>query len=79
MATRIEEFDGDGADQLFDAGAAAKGEFRCATCGYGVTIHDRLPTCPMCRATVWEPTAWRPFTRSGLVGSERSRASRVSS
>jgi hypothetical protein len=36
------------------AGAAAKGEFRCAGCGYGVTVFRRLPRCPMCGAESWE-------------------------
>ena len=43
------------------AGAPAKGQYRCASCGYGVTVHDELPTCPMCAGTAWEQSAWTPF------------------
>ena len=48
---------------LLKTGAVAKGEFRCAECGYGVAIHETLPVCPMCRGRSWEPDEWRPFTR----------------
>ena len=51
------------------AGSRAKGEFRCAGCGYGVTVHKVLPDCPMCRGTTWERVPWRPFSRSYPVGS----------
>jgi hypothetical protein len=43
------------------AGTQAKGQFRCAECAYGITIHTELPICPMCSGTVWEPCAWSPF------------------
>jgi len=36
------------------AGTAARGEFRCADCGYGVTIRRALPACPMCRGEDWD-------------------------
>jgi rubrerythrin len=37
------------------AGAAAKGEYRCTGCGYGVTVYSRLPRCPMCGTEdAWE-------------------------
>jgi len=44
---------------MLHAGQAARGEFRCADCGYGVTIRRALPACPMCRGEDWEawPTA----------------------
>jgi hypothetical protein len=45
-------------------GAAAKGEFHCSECGYGVTIVRVLPVCPMCQGTSWEQSAWSPFGRS---------------
>jgi rubredoxin len=48
------------------AGARAKGEFRCSGCGYGITVHRELPTCPMCRGTEWERVPWRPYSRSLL-------------
>ena len=45
--------------QLSAAGDHVKGDFRCADCGYGVTIRRALPACPMCRGEDWEawPTA----------------------
>jgi rubrerythrin len=50
------------------AGTRAKGEFRCAGCGYGVTVYRALPTCPMCQGASWERTPARspasPYTRS---------------
>jgi rubrerythrin len=46
------------------AGMQAAGEYHCAECGYGVTVHDALPQCPMCSGTSWEPHAWTPFTRA---------------
>jgi rubrerythrin len=39
---------------FFAAGNAATGEFFCSECGYGVTIQQRLPLCPMCGGTSWE-------------------------
>jgi Zn finger protein HypA/HybF involved in hydrogenase expression len=38
------------------AGQSARGDFRCADCGYGVTIRRVLPACPMCRGEDWD--AW---------------------
>lgn len=55
---------------FYPAGARAKGRFRCADCGYGVTIHDELPTCPMCMGTSWEPVEWArvsAFKRGSLL------------
>jgi hypothetical protein len=43
------------------AGQSARGDFRCADCGYGVTIRRTLPACPMCRGEDWD--AW-PSARS---------------
>ncbi len=37
------------------AGAPAKGDFYCSSCGYGVSVNASLPQCPMCAGTVWEP------------------------
>jgi hypothetical protein len=45
----------------FAAGAAARGEFHCSGCGYGVSVRRRLPTCPMCRGTGWYPAPGRPL------------------
>jgi hypothetical protein len=43
----------------FVAGAAARGEFRCAGCGYGIVVHRGLPVCPMCHAGDWHPWSSR--------------------
>jgi rubrerythrin len=48
------------------AGAAARGEYHCSSCGYGVTVHRTLPQCPMCSGNTWEPADWSPFTRARL-------------
>ena len=40
------------------AGHAARGDFRCQDCGYGVTIQRALPVCPMCRGEHWEAGRW---------------------
>ena len=45
-------------------GDAAKGEFRCAECGYGVAVVKTLPPCPMCGGGAWEQSTWSPFTRA---------------
>jgi rubrerythrin len=50
------------------AGARAKGEYRCAECGYGVTVYTELPRCPMCQADdAWVQLDWAPFTRTGAT------------
>jgi hypothetical protein len=46
------------------AGTNATGQFHCAACGYGVTIHAELPTCPMCGGDMWEEAAWSPLSRA---------------
>ena len=48
------------------AGAPGVGDYHCADCGYGVTVHAALPQCPMCTGTTWE-RAWSPFTRTPSV------------
>lgn len=45
------------------SGETAAGAFRCAECGYGVTVRRVLPLCPMCGGTAWQHSSWRPFTR----------------
>jgi rubrerythrin len=52
---------------FFAAGAAAPGEYRCASCGYGVTVQTTLPSCPMCAGTSWEQGMWMPFARRAQV------------
>jgi hypothetical protein len=49
---------------LFASGARATGQYSCATCGYGITLHSKLPRCPMCGGESWEQVAWSPFTRA---------------
>jgi rubrerythrin len=48
-------------------GTSAAGEYHCADCGYGVTVHGALPQCPMCSGTTWEPHPWSPFTRASRL------------
>jgi Zn finger protein HypA/HybF involved in hydrogenase expression len=48
-------------------GATARGEFRCAECGYGIVVHRALPACPMCHGG-----DWRPWSTHRLVKSESS-------
>jgi rubrerythrin len=40
------------------AGEQGVGEFRCAECGYGVTVWATLPRCPMCTGESWERSGW---------------------
>jgi len=47
--------------QFVPAGEHVKGEYRCAECGYGVTVYRELPRCPMCGNETWEQSAWSPF------------------
>jgi rubrerythrin len=39
------------------AGERAVGEYYCSECGYGVSVQQRLPRCPMCSGEMWEPAA----------------------
>jgi hypothetical protein len=45
------------------AGDQAFGEYRCAECGYGVTIRSTLPFCPMCGGGSWEASGRRELDR----------------
>lgn len=49
---------------FYAAGANGKGEYRCAECAYGVTVHRTLPVCPICSGSSWEQAAWSPFSRA---------------
>jgi rubrerythrin len=40
------------------AGVKVRGEFRCAGCGYGISISRELPRCPMCGTGSWEQLQW---------------------
>ena len=48
-------------------GTPAAGAYQCSECGYGVTVHDKLPRCPMCSGTTWEAQSWSPFTRAARL------------
>jgi len=56
---------------LFVSGTRATGQYRCATCGYGITLHSSLPSCPMCGGEAWEQAAWSPFARRLELASRR--------
>ena len=45
-------------------GDTTTGQFQCAGCGYGVSVRRRLPLCPMCGGTAWEPRPAAAFDRS---------------
>jgi len=38
------------------AGEKAMGDYHCSECGYGVSVQQRLPRCPMCHGGAWEPS-----------------------
>ncbi len=59
---RVEEY-----VEFFSAGAADPGEYRCASCGYGVTVQSTLPSCPMCAGTSWEQGMWFPVAHRARV------------
>jgi rubrerythrin len=48
------------AEVHLSAGEPAKGDFRCADCGYGIAAFHTLPSCPMCRGESWVASAWSP-------------------
>ena len=56
---------------LHSAGSPGAGQYRCATCGYGITVRAPLPVCPMCASRSWEAVPWTPFT--GRAGVRRLR------
>lgn len=56
----------DGYVQFWPAGEQVKGVFHCSACGYGVTIMQTLPRCPMCSGTSWERSSWSPFGKGVL-------------
>jgi hypothetical protein len=53
----------DGIPDFLVAGHLAAGEFRCADCGYGISVRRMLPQCPMCRGSQWEEPATSPYDR----------------
>jgi hypothetical protein len=50
--------------QLSAVGDHVKGEFRCADCGYAITVCKELPLCAMCGCESWQAGPWRPFARA---------------
>jgi rubrerythrin len=58
---RLEEASDERIPALLLAGAEVVGEYRCATCGYGVAVRRALPACPMCGGVTWEPSATSAF------------------
>lgn len=57
----------DGFVEFHASGTRARGPFRCADCGYGVSVEGRLPACPMCGGASWEPELRPSFGRAGEV------------
>jgi rubrerythrin len=55
--TQIDSLTSAGYVEFFSAGARAVGEYQCSECGYGVSVQQRLPRCPMCSGEAWEPVA----------------------
>lgn len=49
--------------EFVSTGTAVAGAYHCSACGYGVTVHTELPSCPMCSGTTWELHDWSPFTQ----------------
>ena len=64
----LETVDG-GADyvELVATGTSVKGEYHCAECGYGVTVHSALPVCPMCTGRSWAQSGWSPLGRAAAA------------
>jgi hypothetical protein len=50
--------------EFFRAGDRTAGAFECVGCGYGAVIRAELPTCPVCRGSLWERSLWTPFARA---------------
>jgi rubrerythrin len=56
----------------YSAPAAEPSDFRCAACGYGISVSGALPTCPMCQTTSWDKT----FKNTTIRSVEASRSLR---
>jgi rubrerythrin len=56
MLDEARKLDSTGADfvEFAATGAPAAGAFHCSGCGYGVSVQETLPRCPMCGGTTWE-------------------------
>lgn len=53
--------------EIHPSGSHAAGDFRCASCGYGIVFRGPLPHCPICRGSAWQESAWRPFSRGRTI------------
>jgi lipopolysaccharide biosynthesis regulator YciM len=54
-----------GHDGLVSAGMRGAGDYRCATCGYGIVTFALLPACPMCHGEAWQAIPHGPFSVRG--------------
>ena len=54
------ELDRDDYVAIMATGEQAAGEYHCSECGYGVSVQNVLPRCPMCGGTSWEQSSGRP-------------------
>ena len=63
--------EGDEIVALSTTGTPGVGQYRCAGCGYGITVRTDLPRCPMCGSASWEAVPWAPFGSRGAIGSVR--------
>ena len=61
--TRKDRADSGDFVEFVAAGTSVQGAYHCSSCGYGVTVHSKLPQCPMCAGTTWEANPWSPFSR----------------
>jgi len=69
-AARVGALDAESASEVVAASptrrvAAAGGDYRCAECGYGVTVRRDLVRCPMCGMAAWVEVA-TPVSRPVL-------------
>ncbi len=46
-------------------GTVARGDYRCAGCGYGVSVYRSLPRCPMCGGDAWRAETTRRHVDAG--------------
>jgi rubredoxin len=49
---------------FFPQGSRATGQYKCKSCGYGITLHTKLPRCPMCGGEEWKQIPTGPFSRA---------------
>jgi rubrerythrin len=67
MLEGLEDHDAEDFVAFVATGARGTGQYRCAGCGYGITIHADLPDCPMCGGNSWEETAWSPISNAATT------------